>query len=502
MTRSRRRAVALPLLVVALATGLPATWFIWTLAKGHGDFAGGHVDTREFATLQSYFQRRDDGLCDRIFVTAEDTWLVGVVDSPDSSMDLGGSTDLAELIRGHDDDNGGAAYGVFGAATGARAKYGYISRLNDNGQFDVVARLNSSACMAAGGPDGRRVYVLSGMERPDNAYDNDDPASRQDAVFATADHGQSWQWQREGFMVPSSITAWGVRPYRDAYDTVWAWARLPRTQVTNGKPIVDGDGSGLYYSTDEGRSTTEIVQTSPLVASRQELEALKPAGMKLNGEAVVGEVTPHVMRLGVDRAAVWVSQQIGYSDPTDTSPYNAGALHLLRYAELSRSGDEWRMGDVEQNQGMEIQAMGQGPDGRVRAVVRMAGETGSHIARIDPASLEIKTAAKLPGAFAPLTSSEYVRGFWVGKHSMVVNVGSSYRVPTWINAGEWLSGDEAHISGNAVFYSVDDGRSWDRLAIPGYQGVLGFDAATDRLFWHKGGSYEDKSIQVDRLAED
>ncbi|MBS64598.1 hypothetical protein [Salinisphaera sp.] len=501
MPRSRRRAIALPLLIVALAAGLPAIWFIWTLAKGHGDFAGGHVDNREFATIQSYLQRRDDGLCDRIFVTAEDTWLIGVADSPDSSMDLAGSTDLAELIRG-DGSDGGGSYGVFGAGAGMRAKYGYISRLNDNGRFDVVARLDSSACMAAAGRDGRRVYVLSGMERPDNAYENDDPASRQDAVFVTDDQGRSWQWQREGFMVPSSITAWGVHPYRDAYDTVWAWQRLPHTQVTNGKPIVDGDGSGLYYSTDEGRSTTEVDQTSPLVASRMELEALKPAGMKLNGEAVVGEVEPHVMRLGEDRAAVWVSQQIGYSDPADASPYNAGALHVLRYARLNRNGGEWHMGKVEQTEGMKIQALRQGPDGRVRAVVRMAGETASHIALVDPDTLEIKPTAELPGAFAPLTSNEYVRGFWVGKHSMVVNVGSSYRVPTWINVGEWLSGDEAHISGNAVFYSVDDGRSWDRLAIPGYQGVLGFDAATDRVFWHRDGSYTDKSIQVDRLAED
>jgi hypothetical protein len=50
--------------------------------------------------------------------------------------------------------------------------------------------------------------------------------------------------------------------------------------------------------------------------------------------------------------------------------------------------------------------------------------------------------------------------------------------------------DEASISADGVFYSSDWGRSWQRLAIPSYLGVLGIDAAKDTVLWAKGNWYD------------
>jgi hypothetical protein len=47
-----------------------------------------------------------------------------------------------------------------------------------------------------------------------------------------------------------------------------------------------------------------------------------------------------------------------------------------------------------------------------------------------------------------------------------------------------------------VFYSTDWGRSWSRLAIDGYLGVLGLDAGQDRVIWARGNWYSSADLSV------
>lgn len=498
------RRIGVPLLICAVA-GLLATWFIWTLAKGHLELGGGHPDRAAFASIQSVAQRATKGPCNGVLVTPEATWLVGTLERPRSDVEVpDDATDLADRFGGDaSNDDGAMASTTMLGGFGGRDYYSYISRLDDDGRFHLVAYLASAACLRTS-PDGRRVYVTSGMRRPDDRYDNDDPASRQDAVFVSDDQGESWRWAHAGFMVPAVNSAWSGRPYTDDHGTVWAWTKLPRSKASNGRLILGGDGSGLYYSTDGGRTTTEVPQNHPLLASPDDLRKLLPDGMRTTDAAPVGEVSPYVMRLGPDRAGIWASQEAVYIRP-DAPGQVAGVLRLTRHAVLTRDTDtgEWQMGKIQQQNGVAIRTMRQGPDGRVRAIVRFSDETTNRVAAIDRNTLELTAHADLPNAFGPLQASAYIRGFWVGQHSMVVNVSNTYTVPKWINVGEWISGDEAHISGDAAFYSTDDGDSWHKLGVRGYQGILGFDAATDRLFWsekpyYKGGT----TIEVDHLATD
>lgn len=475
-------------LIVALLVALTA-WFIWILAKGHLDLGAGHPDTEDFASVDSA------AMLGSIRVTPESTWMVSQLEyeNPDLSVPAA-ATDLATLLGEKTGDYEPVMASTVLMNRGS-STYSYISRLGDDGHFHVVAHIGARVSLRASN-DGRHVYALTGMDRSDKSYSDDNPATRQSAVFRSDDQGQSWTWQREGYVAPADAAAWATDDATDAYDTIWAWETLPRRKITNGKPILTGRGSGLYYSTDGGRTSAEVEKSGPLLRTRDdiqdELPAVDAAGAPVSG---FGEVATFVARLGPDRASLWISQTIPYGPARDPSFFRT-----TQFASLTRVGDAWRMGEIHQRPGVLIENLQQGPDGRTRAIAKLPDKHGDQVIAIDPDSLAMNVLGPLPGAFDPLDSSAYPREFRVGRHSMMVRMSSTYTVPRWVYVLGWFDDSQAHISGDAAFYSDDDGQSWHKLDT---NERLGFDASGDRFFWHPGRGAEDATvIQVDHLASE
>lgn len=104
----------------------------------------------------------------------------------------------------------------------------------------------------------------------------------------------------------------------------------------------------------------------------------------------------------------------------------------------------------------------------------------------------------MPTPFWPLPAPSGLRGFLAGNGVLLANTDSRYEVPQWLYPTE--DGESARISADAVFYSRDGGRSWSRLAIAGYLGVLGLDRNQDQVFWAKGNWYDSNDRRIYRYG--
>lgn len=81
---------------------------------------------------------------------------------------------------------------------------------------------------------------------------------------------------------------------------------------------------------------------------------------------------------------------------------------------------------------------------------------------------------------------------------LLANTDSRYHVPQWLSLKK--NGGSSRISADAVFYSRDGGRSWSRLAIAGYLGVLGLDRNQDQVFWANGNWYDSDDRRIYRYG--
>ncbi|MEO5735544.1 MAG: hypothetical protein ABIN96_14795 [Rubrivivax sp.] len=86
---------------------------------------------------------------------------------------------------------------AFGLLRAAKPIVSFISRLDRNRKFQVVAVVPAYACLLHS-PDGEHVYLMTSLRRPEPIGGNRDGAE-QDVIFQSDDQGQTWRWRKEGF---------------------------------------------------------------------------------------------------------------------------------------------------------------------------------------------------------------------------------------------------------------------------------------------------------------
>jgi len=485
-------------LFVALIVGA-GLWYMWMIVSAKLEWGGDSPGQQQLGAVPDTRHRAATQYCTGVVVTPQGTWLVarmrGDAGQLEPSADV---ADLDALVRGKPDEQQEpmASEGFASLLFGGEKETSFISRLDAQGQFQLVAHVSTAACLVAS-PDGTSVLLLTGLDRPDTGSDDD---VDQTVVFRSDDQGKRWTWLEKGWFPKAGQLAWTLKPYFHGADEVWAWGTPSGIDNESGMDSPGAISTGVFYSADRGAHSTPIMATESLLVTSEYVQVKRPDISQWHTDTgTYGDIRTHVIQLDAQRAFIWVSQRFWGSRPDGEG--DAIVVNVTTRAQLQRTAGQWRVADTQRDDSLFIASLAQNDAGRVAGLIDQ-GDAGRHvIAELDTATLAWRPLSELPSVFAPLASESWLREehFYLGRNSLLVNVSSEHRPPRWLY---WWS--DASISANGVFYSKDWGRSWQRLAIGGYLGILGFQPTQDRVIWAKGNWYDnnDQSIYSYSLAED
>ena len=464
--------------------GTAALWYMWMITSAKLEWGGASPDQQQIGTVKDIQQRAMASYCTGVFVTGQGTWLVGRLDGDASRLAAAADVvDLDAVVYGKPAEEAEkepqAPYLGF---LGRDKETSFISRLDAQGQFQLVAHVSGAACLVAS-PDGGSVFLLTGLDRPDTANADD---INQTVVFRSDDQGKRWTWLSKGWFAEADQVAWSLAPYFHGTHEVWAWGRPSAVDDDSGEGPSGVVPTGVFYSADRGMSSTAIVASESLLVPAESVHAQHPEITEwYTGSGEHGDIQTNVLQLDDRHAFIWVSQRFWGSNPDGVG--NNIAFNLTARARLQRETGPWRVVEVQRDDNLFVSRLIQNDAGRVVGLIDQGNRGRDVVAELDTTALTWRTLGELPSVFAPLASESRVRGtnFWVGQNSLLINTTSEHHPPRWLY---WWS--DATVSADGVFYSKDWGQSWKRLAIDGYLGIVGFQPAQDRVIWGNGNWYE------------
>lgn len=474
------RPKSLFVLVVTLLCGA-ALWYIWMLASAKLELGGNRPDKQQVGVLADTRLRAMDSYCTGVVTTAQGTWLVGREQGAARQLEPDDNVvDLETVVYGKPGEHDATSGAGDSSALASRrdTQTSFISRLDGQGQFKLVAHVNGPACLVAS-PDGSSVFLLTGLDRPEAAKVND---LHQSVVFRSDDQGKHWTWLPNGWFPAADWLAWSLTPYFHGKDEVWATSPPQRIPDPYSETASDLIATGVFYSADRGVTSTPIYATESLLVPPEYPQARRPEVPDWSGGLYgVEHVQTHVIQVDPERAFIWVSQTFMGSNPDGVG--DQLTFSVTTRAQLQRKAGQWQVTGIQRDDNLYISALKQNDAGRVVGLVEQGDSGRTLVAELDIATLAWRPLSELPSVFGPLASDNRVRdrSFRVGQNSLLINTISEHYPPRWLYG--W---SDANISAEGVFYSNDWGQSWEKLAVEGYLGVLGFQPEQDRVFWAKG----------------
>lgn len=445
------RSTLIARVLVALLAGL-ALWYIWIILSAKLEIGGASPDQQTVGTLQGVRPRAISQDCTGLVVTAQGTWLVGRVENEYEQLQPAAErVDLNGLLAGEPQRD---------------PQTTVVARLDADGVFKPVAQVSGSACLVASA-DGAKVFLLTDIDRPNDA-------GGQTVVFSSDDQGKSWAWLSAGFFPDVNDAATNISPYFYGKDEVWAW-RWAEDEAAQ---------SGVYYSADGGAHSSPITVSQPLAVPADYVRSKRPDIKEWHDS--VDQLT-HVLQVSPERAFIWVSQRFWASHPDGKS--DNLAISVTTRVQLQRTAGKWQVENIQRQDGLYISQLADNGNGRVIGLIDQGPHGQAVVAELNTTTLAWKPLGEVPSVFSPLPADTQARELWVGRNSLLINTYSDHRPPRWLY---WWG--EASISADAVFYSMDWGQSWTRLAVDGYRGVRGFEGASDRVFWSKQHSGDDTQV--------
>lgn len=437
------------------------------------EWGGGSPNRQLVGKAEHQVQLQMAQFCTGVTRTPQNTWLVSRSDSgrPDSDEIPPSAIDLRTVFPSKDDGSGEESKQLDddgGPGFMSSREFSVISRLTPQGVFETVAVLPEVACLVAT-PNGNSVFLLSGWDAPDAQ------PGAQTAVFRSDDQGRSWSVMPQGWFAKANTIAWNLTPRFFGDNEVWVAGKEDSSLKSADEFSLEPVRPAIFYSPDQGR-TAQRVALSPAFETRDaELAKLIPAGAEtLANEA---EIKGFALQVSDDQALVWMSKSKFYQ--VQGRQLNAIAS-ITAFMPLNRVGGHWQNGTVTKLSATELHNVELGPGGEVFAVLEHHpdGEfTTPVIAKFDRATHEWREQGNIPSPFAPMNASTYIRSFRAGNKALLLNVSYDHKVPRWLYP--WK---EASISATANYYSVNEGRSWSKLDVPGYLGLAGFDPSRDTIY--------------------
>lgn len=465
---------------IALLGGA-ALWYMWILTSAKLEWGGGSPDQQQLGTVKDTRLRAMTQYCTGVVVTGQGTWLVGRLDGDASQLKPAAEVvNLDSVVYGK--PKAPQAGGIYSSLIVREEETSFISRLDAQGQFQLVAHVSGAACLVAS-PDGASVFLLTGLDRPETASADD---VRQTVVLRSDDQGKHWSWLSKGWFAEADYVAWSLKPYFHNANEVWAWGRPSTVDDNSGEATSGAVPTGVFYSADRGMNSSAIVASESLLVSAESVHQQHPEITEwYTGSGEQGDIQTNVLQLDDRHAFIWVSQRFWGSSPDGGA--SSIAFNLTARARLQREKGAWQVVEVQRDDNLFVSRLVQNETGKVIGLIDQGNRGRDVVAELDTTALAWRTLSELPSVFSPLASESRVRGsnFWVGQNSLLVNTTSAHQPPRWLY---WWS--DATISADGVFYSKDWGQSWKRLDIDGYLGIVGFQPAQDRVIWGNGNWYD------------
>lgn len=436
-------------------------------------------------------QRAMEQFCTGVVETPKATWLAGYASGDVASSfttDPAKPVVLIDALLGEGaNQNANSGLSMF---TGLSREAGttFISRRNAQGRFELKAVVGERACLLAH-PSGSPVFLLTGLDRPasNNPDALNDTTPNQLAVFRSDDQGNTWHWVREGLFPHAEHVAWSLRPGFFGKTDMWVFGDAADTNMGLDEAPTPG---AIYHSRDLGRTVETIAVPAEMRLPLTGFAPHLPQGTEI-AESLGDELKRYVYQVSADRAFAWTSQRVMYARPE--ASLTSGLVCTTAMTELRQRDGQWLVGPIKREFGACLRKVQQRPDGGLVGVLAHTAQERDEIAEFDVAEQSWKPVGALPNPFWPLPGSSRVDSILVGQHAIVVSVMASHTVPTWLMP---FRDEPAEIDANAAFYSLDGGRSWTRLGLPGYLGVMGLDPNSDRVYGAHGNWYDDPDLTV------
>lgn len=386
-----------------------------------------------------------DSNCSGVVSAAGDIWLLGNNDHRRSLNKVAAASQAVDLTL--DPASGQPAY------RGMAVTNTVVSRLMPDHRFRALAYLPAAACIVAA-PDGHSVYLLTGL---DTLSTNTQLSQSNNVIFVSHDRGRHWQPAAlPAFAAAKADPYMGHYVYADA-TTLWVWERntggltvkLPTIAVT---------------SHQGGSVSRPTIPSSFRVALKQLPASLLAQGATPSNKGITPG-TSFITAAGPGRATLWLSYRYFYRLP--------GATHAQRMSRtaslpLRLDNGQWVAQSPRIQDDAYISKLVQVSPLRAFAVIRHPQAGNTSLARLRRGHWQ--NLNSLPNPFWPLPAAQRVRGLWASAHAIVVT----------LEARMFMLGIKG---GNSTWYSTDNGRHWQRLKIVDWPGVLGIDAANDRLYF-------------------
>ncbi|WP_233832523.1 hypothetical protein [Paraburkholderia sp. ZP32-5] len=451
MKKSRLSIVKL-CVIVPIALLLIA--FVWVLARAHLELGGSQPNQQILGRALTDGQRAMDQACTGVVTTKQSVWLVGRIETEDGQNPPQGAINLDSLLpAGSTPDTDSH-------------EVSEISRLGSDGAFHTVAYINGEAC-ALPSADKASMLLLTGAQPPEKKAG----LQTQTAVFQADDQGKNWRVLQGGFMADAGWLAWGLNPYFHGSNEVWA----------------AGQGK-LFYSSDQGAHAQAIESTDQLWQAPQGTLSYTP------GDPV--DIAAHVIQFNDQQATAWVSQSYWDTDRKRQT--------FTRETQLTLHDGHWEAGAIRTTQGLYLDEVKDDGAGHVIAELSRSIHAEDELAELGQDGHSWSKLGDLPNPFWPLPASSSIRSnqqtnFYVSGPLILATITSEYETVQ----PSFLGSKRAKIEGNGVFFSNDKGNHWKKLAIPGYLGVLGFNAEKKQVYWDKGNWFHnpDRNIYSSDLSQ-
>lgn len=459
--------------LLSLALLAAILYYPWVLVRAKFELGGsaspsvaGHVADVRLRAAQQY--------CTGIVSSGEQLWLV-------SRMDGGGPEPSADSVQlGAGAPEAGSLLQSWLGLSRSETVTSRLLRLEPDRRFREVAWMNEAFCLTAS-PDGRTLFALTGLKRPP------DSGIYQSQVLRSDDAGASWQAVEGAFMNPEQTVAWSMRLHFHGDNELWSVGEPPVSDwQTYEKPSI-----GLAYSSDRGISATPVRHAESLLLTLEEIRAHAPDWANwgdYNGQH--GRIRTELVQLDADNALYWISQSFMYG-PAD-GPYLDTTLNFSSRIHLQRQADDWRVVSVERSNGESLSQVQRSPGGKIIGLLT-TDDWQQRIVELDPQTLQWRTLGTPPNLFAPFPAGNGISELRVGRNTLLAVVSGEHEIPLWLTPSR---SEPATVSASGVYYSVDWGRSWKKLPIAGYLGLLGFDPEQDRVFWGEGEWYESNDTNI------
>lgn len=440
MDSFQRKALLLWIIISSLGSVLifSFSFFLIFVHLGTGAYS---PERHLLGRLNDLGIRNSDDGCTGVMKVKNDIWMVTKQEDNvlynDSFSDKKDLTQLEKIVYGKDYSIKKRPNLTFGTP-----EVSIISKLGTNNLFIPIASVNGDACLSSSN-DGSSIFISTDLDFPSTPeYEHLDLLS--DVMFRSDDNGNTWfipKFRRENVNKFLPLKHFGL--FIDNKKNVWT---------------VNSENGNIYFSNREPWDISEVIDTTSMQVDINYIIDLLPH-QKQTGYFEKG-YSGRFIKLDDNNIIVLLSQEFNIG----MGEMGAKTVNVITQQRLHRDKGKWQLtGDISYYNNTRIESIAYQKGGAVMAL-RQNGQI--KMATLNNITKKIVVSGSIPDAFYPLHSHGSIRHLEASDNLIVINVANNYTLPKFIFSGRTMSSDN-------VYASVDSGKTWKKLSIPGYGALLG-----------------------------